>query len=210
MPADKAGPTWVFRQVMESIDKNKTSGSAEKYGVVLLSVVVLAGVVLRLLGDRVSVDHLVHSTPEEKEVAEEFTAWNPELSAKQLTIVGALGIAALAVVGLFVFYPPVDSLIEEMNVVRVEAYDAAREENMTELIRRIVQWKRQAEKLPTSAMIRRADVVDTSRENLKELMYALELVEDQIAEGRTDEIKMMRAFVERHYRNCVADYRGEK
>jgi hypothetical protein len=121
---------------------------------------------------------------------------------------GVLGMSSLAVVGLFVFYPPVDELIEDMGVIRVEAYDAVRATDAAELDRRIMQWKRQMEKLPTSVQIRGGSITEEGRENLKEFLYSLETLQQHVRAGRKTEARMMRSYVERLYRKCCDNFRG--
>ena len=114
----------------------------------------------------------------------------------------------LATVGLYVFYPPVDELIEDMSVIRVEAYDAVRIADSIELDRRIIQWKRQMEKLPTSVQIRGGSVTDEGREDLREFLYSLETLQQHVRARRKTEARMMRSYVERLYRKCCDNFRG--
>ena len=89
----------------------------------------------------------------------------------------------------------------------MEAYDALRSQNAEELRRRIVQWKRLAEKLPTSAFLRGRDVSDSGRESLKDLLYGLDTLEQHVAPGHEAEAAMMRKYVERLYRKCCEEFR---
>ena len=208
VPPDEAGPAWVVSQVSRSISQKEAAGKAEIYGLVALGIVIVAGVALRLLGDRVRVDHLLHPSADESQ-SEVLAGWNPALSAKQLVAAGGVGVIAFATLGLFLFYPSVEDLIEDMSVLRVEAYDAARNGDIDELNRRISQWKRHAEKMPASAMIRGIDVAATGPTSLAEFLDALKTMEGQIADGRTTEVRMMQPYVERLYRNLCDDFRPE-
>lgn len=204
--ADEVGPAWVVDKIGQSIRKHEASGTAELVGVALLGVLMLAGLTLRLLGDRVQVEHLLRPKPDE--AADLVSpAWDPALTPRQLVAVGTLAVVALAAVGLYVFYPSVDNLIDEMNLIRPEVYDSIRKEDVPEVRRRIAQWKRQAEKLPTSVMIRGGTAGEAGRESLNELLYALDTLEKHVAAGRTAEAKLMRAYVDRLYRTCCNEFR---
>jgi uncharacterized membrane protein YraQ (UPF0718 family) len=205
--ADEAGPTWVVKKVGESIQKHEASGTAELIGLAILGVMILAGLVLRMLGDRVRIDHLLKQPDESEDLTS--PSWDPALSSKQLVGVGVIGVLVFAALGLYVFYPTVDNLIEEMSVIRVEAYDAARAGDITEFHRRVVQWKRQMEKLPTSTMIRGGTVAEANRASLDEFLYSLDTYQDHVASGRTAQAKMMRAYVDRLYRACCDEFRVE-
>ena len=204
---EEAGPSWVVTKVSESISKHEAaSGAAEVGGFCLLILLMVVGVVLRLVGDRFRVEQYLQ--PVEDEAAEEYTKWNPALSPVQLVTVSVLGVLGLGVAGLYVFYPSTNDLIEEMNIIRVEAYDAARAEDGEEFSRRTSQWKRQAEKLPTSLLIRGGTVTDAGRESLSEFLYGLKTYEDHVTAGRTDQAKMMRGYVDGLYRACCDEFRA--
>jgi len=195
--ASEAGPGWVVGQVADSIQKNEAAGTAEIVGLLLLGVMVVAGVMLRLAGDRFSTDHMLQPSTESEDLTS--PSWDPALSAGQLVAVGGAGVVALAVIALYVFYPAPEDLMEDMKVIRVEAYEAIRAEDATEFERRTVQWKRQAEKLPTSVFIRGGSVTDAGRESLQEFLYALDTLEEQMNTGRGAEAKMTRSYVDRLY-----------
>jgi hypothetical protein len=95
-----------------------------------------------------------------------------------------------------------------MAIMRVETYDAIREGDAVEFQRQTTQWKRHAEKMPTSVLLRGGNVTDAGRECLEELLYGLDVLEEQFMNGRVSEVKMTRAYVERLYRTCCDEFRG--
>ena len=202
----EAGPAWVVREVAESIQKHEASGTAELIGLAILGVMIVAGLSLRTLGDRVRVEHLLQQREEKEDLTS--PAWDPALTPRQLVASGVVAVLAFAAVGLYVFYPSVDDLVDEMNVIRAEAYDAVRSDDVTEFMRRANQWKRQAEKLPTSLMIRGGSVSESGRESLDKFIYALNTMEEHINSGRVTEARMMRMYVERLYRDCCEEFRN--
>lgn len=204
--SSEAGLPWVVRKVRETIQKHEAAGMAEVVGLGLLGIIFLAGVFLRVTGDRFRVDHMLKARAED---SKELTApsWDPTLSPRQLVVISAIGVVILAGIGLYVFYPDSNSLMDEMRVIRVEAYDAIRAEDKDEFQRRLSQWRRQAEKLPTSRMIRGQKVTDAARESLAEFLYGLKTLEEHMASRRFDDAKMMRMYVDRLYRECCDEFR---
>lgn len=205
---EQAGPAWVVSEVRKSIQQHEASGLAEIVGLALLGLIFLVGLFLRLTGDRFSVDDLLkHDREDERLTA---PAWDPTLSPRQLVVISAVGVIALAAVGLFVFYPDPGNLMDEMRVIRVEAYDAIRAGDIVEFQRRTAQWRRQAEKLPTSSMIRGISVTADAKESLTEFLYGLKTLEGHMASGRFDDARMMRMYVDRLYRSCCEEFQSTR
>lgn len=203
----EAGPAWVIREVNKSIKKHEASGQAEILGVLLLGGLILAGIILRLLGDRVSTERFLVPQPDQPDGLTS-PGWDPALSSKQLVAVGVVGMLSLAAIGLYLFYPAMDDLVGDMAVIRVEAFDAIREGDVAEFQRRSTQWKRHAEKMPTSVLLRGGTVTDAGRESLDEFLYGLDMLEEQLRSGRVDEAKTTRPYVDGLYRTCCEEFRG--
>ncbi|MCH2202800.1 MAG: permease [Fuerstiella sp.] len=204
--SDEAGLTWVVKKVRESIQKHEAAGIAEVVGLGLLGLIFAVGLTLRLTGDRFSVEHMLK--PGDDTDDKTAPSWDPTLTAKQLVLISAVGVGVLASIGLYVFYPDPGTLINEMQLIRVEAYDAVRAEDTDEFQRRIAQWRRQAEKLPASSLIRGQSMTDGMRETLSELLYGLKVLEGHMANRRFDDAKMMRMYLERLFRECCDEFRG--
>ena len=204
VPEEDAGPAWVIAEVDASIRRHEASATAEVGGLILLTVMMAAGLVLHVSGDRFRVDHLLHPSADAGDKSS--PAWNPALTPRQLVAAIVVGVVALAVIGLYIFYPTPKDLLSEMSVIRVEAYDAVRTQDITEFRRRTTQWKRQIEKLPISLRIRGESVTETAEESLSEFFYALNTLDDYMATGRFAEAKMMKRYVEGLYRNCSEEF----
>lgn len=198
-----ASITWVLATVGREMEPY------EVYGLCLLAGLAIAGIVVWGLGERVSVDRFLVAageTPAEKTSAR----WNPALSARQLVAVSVVGILALAGYGLYIFYPPLDDLFDDMAVVRVDAYDAVRDGDLEESKRRLDQWRNLAVKLPTSRLIRTGSVSDEQRRQVDELLYSLTTLESYVARGEHSEANLMLKFVENRYLACRQTYRESR
>ncbi|REJ83652.1 MAG: hypothetical protein DWQ29_12420 [Planctomycetota bacterium] len=190
-----ANLAWVWTQIERQMHMH------EAVGAVLLALMAVAGIVLWLLRDRVGVEHLMRDPNDVPEPAPS-SVWNPVLSFRQLVAAGVFSVAGLAMCGLYVFYPSAENLISDMNDIRVDAYDAVKAEDAQESQRRLAQWRNLAQKLPTSVLIRRGSVTKEEREQVDELLYGIDVLEDYAATDRFTEARAMISFVERVYSDC--------
>ncbi len=186
---------WIRRELQKSMRPDRV------WGLGLLCLVAMAGIGLRLAGNRCRIDHLLE--PDESETRLSTSSrWNPTLSPIQLCMAGILGVLAAAVAGLYVYYPPTHDLIQDMNNIRVSVYDAVREEDATETTRRLAQWRAHLRKLSTSVQIRLGRVDTPQRESVDEVLYSLKTLEDYVLSGRFREAKALTRYVEKVYRLC--------
>lgn len=200
VPEQDANIAWVYSQVRSTLSPDRTGGMG------LLAALAAVGVCLRLLGARAGVDHLLPSANSTEEALTN-PRWDPSLSPLQLSIVGVVGVAALATAGLYVFYPPPNELIDDMNNIRVGLYDAVREKDAVETQRRLAQWRSHLKKLPTSVQIRFGAVDNTKRESVDEVLYSLKTLEQYVASDRFREAKALTSYVEKVYSACRDAYR---
>lgn len=195
-----ANLNWVFAQVY------KTMTADRAWGLGVLALVAAVGISLRMLGNRASVDHLLDPGQLEAPSAAS-SRWNSSLSARQLCMVGVSGLLAAAAVGLYIFYPPADDLIDEINNIRVSVYDAVKEDDAVETTRRIAQWRAQVRKLPTSVQIRFGRVDAAQRESVDEVLYSLDTLQEYVLAGRFREAETLTRYVEKVHRSCCQEFR---
>lgn len=191
---------WVWSEVTRKITIDQICG----LGLFLL--LALVGNVLRLLGDRADIEHLLHKDQGESTTTAS-SRWNPRLSPLQLYFVGAVCSVVLGIVGLFLYYPSSDDLFEDMNNIRVDAYDAVRDRDTRESRRRLEQLRSHAEKLTTSVLIRWQEPTATQKESVEEVLYSLDTLEDYVVAGRFQEARTMITYVEKAYGNCRSEFR---
>ena len=198
VPDQNANAQWVYTQVQKSMTPDRF------WGLGLLILVAIAGIALRLAGSRYKIDHLLE--PDEGSTA--ISKRELSLSPFQLCIAGIASVLAASAIGLYIFYPPVDALIKDMNMIRVGVYDGVREQNPTETSRRIAQWRSCLKKLPTSAQIRFGSVDDAKRESVDEVLYSLRTLEEYVQRGRFREAEALTAYVEKEYGTCRNAFRA--
>ena len=197
----QANLAWVYSELRKSLTRDQV------YGIGLLACFAISGVVLRLSGDRLGVKRW--RTPSADGVRKLTTpAWNPALSPRQLCFVGVFSAVSLAGVGLYVYYPSADELIEDMNYVRANVYDAVREEDAVETARRIEQWRSTVRKLPTSAFLRSGRVESSQQESVSEVLYSLDTLEAYMQSGKYREAQVLITFVDKVYGHCRNQFRA--
>lgn len=203
--SSQANLVWVVKNVTKTIRKD------EVYGLGLLLIVIIVGLVLKIAGKRVSIDHLLVDPQNESQESNELTnpKWDPALSATQLVTAGAVCVIGLAVVGLYLFYPSADSLFDDMNSIRTYVYDSVKQEDVTETKRRLNQWRTHAGKLSTSVLIRTGTVSAKRRECVDEVLYSLDTLENQITTGKFQEAKSLIVYVEKVYGRCRTEFRNQ-
>ena len=198
---NQANITWVANRV------EKEMRIDEKYGVGLLVLVMLAGATLALLGERIEMSKFLVDKPEQSADGA-AKKWDPVLSSTQLTCAGVIGVLVFAVVGLYMFYPAPDEVLDEITGIRVELYSAINEDDLEETRRRSAQWKLRVEKLPTSLLIRTGSVSESQRQSVEEVLYGLKVIERTLVEGKHQEAKMLINFVESVHRNCRQEFQN--
>ncbi|HCA50540.1 MAG TPA: hypothetical protein DEP12_09050, partial [Planctomycetaceae bacterium] len=200
---NQANISWVASRV------EKDMRIDEKYGLGLLAIVMLTGTALTLLGERIDMSRFLVDKPEQA-LDGTNKKWDPVLSSNQLICAGVFGVSAFAVLGLYMFYPAPDEVLDEITGIRVELYSAINEADLEETRRRSAQWKLRVEKLPTSLLIRSGDVSDSQRESVQEVLYGLKVIERTLVEGKHQEAKMLINFVESVHRKCRKEFRSSR
>lgn len=200
----QANLVWVIKKV------SKTMRTDEAYGLGLLLIIIFAGLILKISGKRLSVEHLLEDQQEESEESNELTnpKWDPALTPAQLVVAGACCVIGLAIVGLYLFYPSSDSLFDDMNTIRTYVYDSVKQEDVTETKRRLNQWRTHAGKLSTSVLIRTGSVSAKRRECVDEILYSLDTLEDHVASGKFQEAKSLLVYVDKVYRRCRSEFKN--
>ena len=156
-----------------------------------------------------SVEHLMGRGVSDQDMST-ATREDLALSPFQLCLVGVCGVLAAGTIGLYIFYPPMDSLIKDMNNIRGSAYEDIRAENSDETTRRIEQWRSRLQKLPTSVLIRFGDVNTEQRERMNELLYSLKTLEEYVRTGRYLEAEALITYVEKQYMACRKAFRMQE
>ena len=192
--AEEAGFIWVWEKVNSSINKHADSASAEIFGLILLTFMFFAGLVSVLKKDKGFITRIYD--PPIRLTYYKASVFNKVLTYRQLVGVCSIGFCCMAAVCLFVYYPEPRTLIDEMGVIRVEIYDAVREEDLAEYKRRVSQFRRQASKMPMSIALRWKTSSQPAIEHLDDYNYVLTAVDDHMTGRKFEESKMIINYLE--------------
>ncbi len=201
VPSEHANVPWIYAEVQKSMTPDRF------WGLMLLCLIALAGICLRVAGNRVRIEHLLKADVSLDPSARNTRREN-SLSSVQLCVVGIGCVLAAGTIGLYIFYPPADTLIKDMNNIRVAVYDGIREEDPIETARRIEQWKSCLRKFPTSVEIRFDSLPPVTRQSIDELLYNLKTLERYVRIGRYREAEILTAHIESEYLTGRNAYRS--
>ncbi len=191
---------WLALTVYEELTPDRLAG------IVLLILMAGAGLMLRMVPSWRSVGHLVKS---DKKETVSTRKWDPALSPFQLYIATASAVLIAAVVGLYIYYPPTGDLFGDMANIRVNLYDALREEDSREALRRLRQLRGRAEKLPASVKIRFGDLTPQQQKSVDEVLYSINTLEDFLEAGKLRESMILKSHLEDSYMSCVREFRDQ-
>lgn len=200
---DKAGWSWLWDTLRRGMRADET------VGLVVLVLMFALGMFLKRTTVSTQIDELLSTPPVHEDGPETSgSGINAALTPKQLVLSGVVSVVAFAILGLYLFYPPADSLIGEINDIRADLYSAVDEGNVTEARRRIEQFRRQASKLPMCTRLRNGTVTPEQQSNLDDLLYSLDSLEAGLVEGSATESRILRKYVERVWMACRQSYRN--
>jgi uncharacterized membrane protein YraQ (UPF0718 family) len=174
-----------------------------RIGLWALGGLAVASAILKLAG--ADPRRLLRMTCVEQEPAAE-ARWNRALTPTQLTVAGLVGLCAALMGGLYVYYPPPDSIVGDLDNVRLDLDEAIRTKNQDEAEARIDEFRELAARLPVSVFLRKGSVVAAQRLRQGELIYSLDTLDEFVKENQFGEAKAALRFVMDSYRTCREEY----
>jgi hypothetical protein len=153
---------------------------ANYVGLAGIAVLLMGGLILRVRGITQLAD-----APDAVPVEGEFTvdpafAWDRPLPKPVVAgFAGAVMLGMLVLV-VYIYYPPLPELFDEMSNVRVNAISALRSRELGIAKRELARWHSAADKLPVSARLRFALVASDADDAASELCAALKHVEENL------------------------------
>jgi hypothetical protein len=175
----------------------------QRIGLWALGGIAFAGAMLKLAG--VDSRRLMRTTCVDEEPAAE-SRWNRALTPTQLTVASLVGLCAVFVGGLYVYYPAPDSIIGDLDNVRFDLDEAIRAKNQDEAEARIDEFRELASRLPVSVFLRKGSVFAAQRVRQGELIYSLDTLDEFVKENQFGEAKAAFRFVMDSYRTCREEY----
>jgi hypothetical protein len=153
--------------------------------IVVLCLCVAAGVVIRIAGAKPLRDGGSIS----KASAERAPFWNRPIPHRWRAAIAVVGAFSLILSLAFVYYPPPEDLLEEMDSVQSSAMTAMLRKENESAIREIDRWDVLASKLPVAAALRRSNVGEGAQEAIGDLRRLLRKVQSELVNARGEDRK---------------------
>jgi uncharacterized membrane protein YraQ (UPF0718 family) len=191
---------WKFRDGLEP---------HETVGLVALAAVMAVGIGLRFADPRGRTEAWLE-TRRAADTSREASLWHRPLSPASLGLAALAVLVTLSLLGCYVYYPPVDQVLEDMQVVQAEALSSALAGESKESLRALAQWEALTRKLQVGAFLRQGSLDDYRRFKAEILRDKLELLEHAVADGDPpDEVRERVNAALRAQRRCSRAYRAE-
>jgi uncharacterized protein len=206
-PADAGNGLGLIENVWQRLR------SHERVGLGALGGLLLAGAVLKLGGARTDVGRLMRTTPPETAPASNLT-WNRALTPRQLAIAVLVVGCVLSVGGLYLYYPPTDQIVGDLDNLRFDIDEAVRTKNEIEAVARIDEFRELAARLPLSDFLRKGFVAavnrhgqrDGQRVSQAELIYSLDTLDEFVKENQFEEATAAMRYMMDSYNACRREY----
>ena len=193
--ADSIGFARTFTTALSQIPK------ANVLALGVLATLILGGVVVRVAKiPDLQDDPNVNSQAAPKGL-------NKPLSPRALVTCGVGVLLTTLVLVVYVYYPPIDQLFEDMGSIRANAITAVKTGHPDIAMQELQAWDALAAKLTMSAALRRADIEANASDSARELRQNLAALLAAIREGRKDDSLKLCSDVMRVYDQCKVAFR---
>lgn len=197
------GGTWSM--ALSNVTRNETP-LANWVSLGVLAGLLACGLVLRRKGITHLADPAEASSVEGEFSVDRTVGWDRPLPKPVVAGFAGAVLLSLLVLVVYVYYPPVPELFEEMNNVRADAVSAVRLKETNVARRELSRWHTAADKLPVSAKLRFCKVADEADHTARELCSALNDVKQNI-NGTQKEIEATLARLESAYARTKTAFR---
>ncbi len=162
----------------------------------MLGALCLAGALFHLLG----ID--VREESADGGVASGAGLWNRPIPGRWLGLLAVALLASIPVVGVYVYYPPLDELFTQMTFVRANAVLAVKNGPRETAVRELQAWSKLAAKVRVSALIRGRVTGEEARNSTVELRRNLDLLRELVRKDRKEDMQPLLRAVMDSYDDC--------
>ncbi len=200
--------TYAHEHVWQKI--NLKLGPFELTSLAGLFALMLGGILLRLIDPkRERVETYLLRRVSSPDVPQHF--WNRPLPPAVLGVAALFILAVCAVVGAYVYYPDSETVFDDMQRIRADAFSMLAEKNRDETMRKIRQWDDLIRKLQVGTYIRRGTVTEDQWQAAEHLRHELEVVYDALSHWHlTTARKHFRKEVFPAYEACREAFKTER
>lgn len=157
----------------------------ERVGLIILGSMAVAGLLLRLLDRRWSIEDWLEREPRPSGTA---PSWHQaSVPAPVLGVVALLGLIAVSVVGCYLYYPDPREVFEEMSILKGEVLTAAMSGDRKHAEHFLPVWAEWTRRLEVGSFLRQGSLSPYRKAKTKLFRDRLELLKHAIEEGDREE-----------------------
>jgi uncharacterized membrane protein YraQ (UPF0718 family) len=173
----------------------------EWLGLGTLALLALAGLCLNRFDATGRIEAWLEQSPEEK------LKYDLVLPPAALGAISLVGLVAFSVFGCFLYYPPVEEILADLQAVNAEVVTAANSQNWEHALLWIPFYDDWTRKLQVSVVLRGGKISEYQRMRARILRDKLEILEHEVEDQEVEESQKIAIEVQRSYRRLVAAYR---
>jgi hypothetical protein len=178
----------------------------EQWSAVGLATLLAIGVLIRLADRQGRLMAWITSQPVAPQVGQVIPWHQRPVSGPVLGVVILAGLVAFSVVGCYAYYPSKEEVFEEMFIAKGEALSAAMSGDHTHAVYWIERWDDWTRKLQVGVYIREFQLSDYHRMKARILRDKLELLEHDVEDGHTEEVRTRSLDIQRTYQRLRTAY----
>ncbi|MEM9185799.1 MAG: permease [Planctomycetota bacterium] len=188
-------PSIAWRKLLEKTQP------FEWYGLTAVGLLLAGGLVLRFVdpGERFDV-YLARAT--EPADGAPTSAMSREVPAPVLGGVAVAGLVAVSLLGCYVYYPPPEETIRDLQMVRAEALTFANQHNAEAAVRHLKRYDDLTRRLQVGYYLRHGPLDEFQRLRAKALRGWLEQLKDVLEAGEFDRVEAISNRVFSAHRRC--------
>lgn len=179
----------------------------EWVGLGCVAVLLVVGVALRVSDPEGKLDTFLserHNDPSSS------SALNKEVPVPVLCAVAIAGLVAASVLGCFVYYPPPEETLQDIQMVRAEALTYAIQKDVENAVRYIERFDELTRKLQIGYYLRHGSLDEFQRLRAKSLRGWLERLKDVVQAGEFERVSELNARIFAATRRCSEVFTVDK
>jgi uncharacterized membrane protein YraQ (UPF0718 family) len=176
----------------------------EQISVYTLSALLLMGWMLKVIDRNNALDRWL--TAPSVAIQKDVPWWNRSIPTPILGVIVLMGLVAFSVIGVYIYYPPAEQTLSDLNRVRTDAIVAIRVGKSQEAIRELELMDLLTRKLQVGVYLRTGGLTQEARQAADDFRETLEQLRDHLLAGEVESARHLLPELERTYRNCRRIY----
>jgi uncharacterized membrane protein YraQ (UPF0718 family) len=193
------GQTGLLNSAIEQVGDHLQKSGA--YGVMWLGVLALVGIVFRIVESRWDLQSWFRSQEQTP------SKWDIALPAWVIGMVACAGLILVSVLGTFLYYPPPESLLEDLSSINTQCVSAATSKDWEGVEKWVPHCDDLSRRLEVGVFLRQGSVSEFKRAKAKVYREKLDELRDDIAAGQTSRTREQAMDLQRAFLQLSAAFR---